>query len=143
MNKFLQLAITALAFSFSSIAQTTDTVSIGAGYANQVWYSLDSNERANASGTSWDLGFQISGFSAAILANTAYGAELYKYPNGDISDWSTLDTAGIDNWTPWHNPSYTWTQGAFNKGIDTLQFYQSSCYRRQFICLENSKWHNL
>jgi hypothetical protein len=108
------------AFAFSAKAQTTsDTVSIGAGYTDQVWYNLDNGTETAVNGSSWDLGFQISGFSAAILANTAYGAELYCYPNGDTGNWSNLDTAGISSWTAWHNPSPTWNQGAFNLGIDT------------------------
>jgi len=119
MNKPILLFFTTLAIAFSTKAQTTDTVSTGASYANQVWYSLENDEQATVSGTAWDFGFQINGFSASILANTAYGAELYIYPNGDTGSWSTLDTNGISNWTAWHNPSTTWNQGAFNMGVDT------------------------
>lgn len=119
MKKTL-LSLIALPFlSFNSIAQVDDTVSIGTGYTDQVWYNLDLGTKTTVNGSSWDLGFQISGFSAAILANTAYGAELYIYPNGDTGNWANLDTAGMTAWTPWHNPSTTWNQGAFNMGIDT------------------------
>ncbi|MBL4707247.1 MAG: T9SS type A sorting domain-containing protein [Flavobacteriales bacterium] len=111
------------AFAFTMHAQTiTDTVSIGTGYTDQVWYNLDSGTETSVNGSSWDLGFQINGFSAAILANTAYGAEVYKYPNGDTGNWTNLDTAGINSWTPWHNPSTTWGQGAFNMGKDASNF---------------------
>lgn len=119
MKKNILTAFVVFGLAFTSNAQSTDTVSIGVNYMNQVWYSLDSNEQATVNGSSWDIGFQINGFSAAILANTAYGAELYKYPNGDTADWATLDTTGINSWTAWHNPSNTWNQGAFNEGIDT------------------------
>ena len=118
-KRLLSFAIVST-FAFSINAQTvTDTVSIGAGYTDQVWYNLDNGTKTAVNGSSWDFGFQISGFSAAILANTAYGAELYIYPDGDTGSWSTLDTAGIGGWEVWHNPSNTWGKGAFNLGIDT------------------------
>lgn len=119
MKKYLLTILLSTALGFASNAQTIpDTVSTGASYVNQVWYNLQTGNETSVSGTSWDLGFQISGFSSAILANTAYGAELYLYPNGDTGNWSTLDTTGINNWTAWHNPSNTWNQGAFNEGLD-------------------------
>tara|TARA_B100000795_G_scaffold266661_1_gene250207 strand:- start:30938 stop:32209 length:1272 start_codon:yes stop_codon:yes gene_type:complete len=101
---------------FSSGNAQLDTVSIGAGYANTVWYNLDDDTETSVAGNSWDLGFQINGFSGAILANTAYGANLYLYPKGAIADTATLDTNGLSTWTPWHNPSDTWNSGALNNG---------------------------
>lgn len=118
MNKLILLFITVLAFTFSIKAQTTDTVSIGAGYANEVWYSLDSNEQAVATRADWDFGFQVPGVISSIIANTTIG-ELYTYPNGDTANWATLDTSGIDNWNPMHNSFTSWSLGAFNQGIDT------------------------
>jgi hypothetical protein len=116
MKKILFSSYLAIATVFATTAQITDTVSTGQGYANQVWYNLDNGNVTSVAGDSWDLGFQINGFSAAILVNAAYGAELYKYPNGDTSDWSTLDTTGMSSWTAWYDPSNTWQTGAFNLG---------------------------
>ncbi len=119
MKKKLLSFIIITTFAISVNAQTTDTVSIGAGYTDQVWYNLDTGTKTSVNGSSWDFGFQIGGFSAAILANTAYGAELFIYPDGDTADWATLDTAGINGWEAWHNPSTTWNDGAFNQGKGT------------------------
>lgn len=120
MKKQILFLIFSSYLSFSGFSQTTpDTVSTGANYTNQVWYNLENGTETSVGGQAWDLGFQINGFSAAILANTAYGAELFIYPNGDTSAWLTVDTAGINNWTSWHNPASTWNQGAFNQGLDT------------------------
>tara|TARA_B100001109_G_C18861191_1_gene474074 strand:+ start:2223 stop:3467 length:1245 start_codon:yes stop_codon:yes gene_type:complete len=105
--------------SISLSAQVTDTVSVGASYANQVWYSLENDEQGSVALSSWDFGFEISGFTSSIIANTSLGAELYKYPNGDTANWSTLDTSGIATWTAWHNSPTSWAEGAFNQGIDT------------------------
>ena len=117
MKKRLLSLVLISAFVISTKAQTvSDTVAIGAGYTDQVWYSLENDEIKTVTGTSWDFGLQINGFSAAILANTAYGAELFTYPNGDTANWSTLDTMGMNNWVAQHNPSSTWRQGAFNLG---------------------------
>jgi len=116
MKKILLSSYLMVAIMSAITAQVTDTVSTGTGYANQVWYNLDNGTETSVAGDSWDLGFQINGFSAAILVNAAYGAELYKYPNGDTSAWSTLDTNGMSSWTAWYNPSNTWQIGAFNMG---------------------------
>jgi len=134
MKKRLLTFTLLVASAISVKAQTiTDTVSTGAGYVNQVWYNLDSGVKTSVSGTAWDFGFQISGFSAAILANTAYGAELYIYPNGDTGSWSTLDTAGMGSWEAWDNPSNTWAQGAFNLGIDTSNSFDLGWGKYNFI----------
>jgi hypothetical protein len=118
MKKVILSICSIFVASSSLLAQTADTVSIGASYVNQVWYNLDQGTETSVSGTSWDLAFQISGFSAVILANTAYGAELYIYPNGDTGSWASLDTAGIGSWEAWHNSATTWDRGAFNQGIN-------------------------
>lgn len=132
MQKRLLLILT-IAFAYSVNAQTLDTVSTGPSYANQVWYNLQSGNEVSANGSSWDFAFQISGFSGAILANTAYGAELYIYPNGDTGAWATVDTLGMSNWTPWHSPSTNWDQGAFNMGIDTSNAFDLGWGKYNFI----------
>jgi len=119
MNHNILYILLISCISIAANSQTIDTVSTAANYQNQLWYNLNNGTKTTVVGDSWDLGFQINGTAASILANTAYGAELYRYPNGDISDWSTLDTAGISQWTSWHNSSSDWDKGAFNMGRDT------------------------
>ncbi|MEO0469071.1 MAG: T9SS type A sorting domain-containing protein [Bacteroidota bacterium] len=99
-------------------AQIPDTISTNAGYSDQVWYSFRNGEEARAPQAEWDLAFEISGFSSAIHLNTVTGAQVWLYPNGDTAQWSTVDTAGIGNWTDAYNADTSWTIGALNAGFD-------------------------
>ena len=70
-----------------SAQQVFDQVSIGAGYSNQSFYSMDNGEVSNVSNTDWDLAFQITGFQAAIRINGKNNVRLFR---ADLSanDWS-------------------------------------------------------
>lgn len=107
------------AIAFTTIAQTTiiDTVSTGAGYANQKWYSLQNDEQGTLqTKDNWDIAFEITGYSASILANTQKANFMvYKTPYS-IANFNTIDTTGINNWKPLYNSDTTWAIGAFNKG---------------------------
>lgn len=94
-----------------------DTVSVGAGYANQKWYSLQNDEQGTAqSKDNWDIAFEISGYSASIIGNTQKANfVIYKAPYS-IAQYSTIDTSGIASWPVIHNSDTTWAVGAFNKG---------------------------
>ena len=123
MKKILLLGSFAFLFSNISKAQLADdSASIGAGYTNQAWYSLDNGTVSTNASADWDMGFQINGFSAPILFNTANGAELYIYPNGDTSAWSTMDTTGMSSWTATYNDDKSWNRGAFNGTLSSDPF---------------------
>lgn len=106
----------AISLGFS---QTSDSVSINPGYANHTWYSLENGTVSSASKTSWDLGFEISGFTASILVNHVKGVTLWSYPNGDTSAWNTIDTAGISSWSALYNSDTSWNVGAFNVNMES------------------------
>ena len=95
---------------------TKDTVSIGAGYALQKWYSLQNDEQGSAPKNNWDIAFETSGMGSGIFINSVTGTQLWVYPNGDTTAWNTLDTAGISSWKPYYNSDTSWSIGAFNKG---------------------------
>lgn len=92
----------------------TDTVSTGAGSANQVWYDLETGAEATAPAMEWDIAFEASSTGSSILLNSAGGAQLWRYP-GSVSDWSTLDTTGMGNWLELHNSDTSWAYGAFSR----------------------------
>lgn len=104
-----------LCFATSTFAQqVSDSVTLGPGYQNQVWYSLENDDQGVADKDEWDIAFQIQGFGSSIMANTQKADfTLYNTPYG-ISDWSTLDTSGIWNWEALHNKDTSWNHGAFN-----------------------------
>lgn len=96
----------------------SQTLSLGAGYADQVWYSLGEGEQSRAAQASWDIAFSIQGFAATICVNDAKGIELYVYPKGDTAAWASVDTTGMAGWTPAYNSATEWSIGAFNQGKD-------------------------
>lgn len=118
MKRFL-LSLLSSGIALGAMAQAeTVTVSIGAGYADQVWYSLENGVKGTEAKDDWDLAFEISGFSASILVNHVADNLLWSYPNGDTADWNNIDTSGIDFWPPLFNSYEYWELGAFNVGYD-------------------------
>src|SRR5690606_9282518 len=95
--------------TFTAMAQTTitDTVSMGAGYANNVWYSLENDEQGSAPIDNWDIALVPSGSPSnplitSIFLNPKKGAanlSLYAVPGSTRADFSTIDTTGLSGWT--------------------------------------------
>jgi hypothetical protein len=94
-------------------AQVETEVVTGAGYPDEVYYSLENGIVATEARDTWDLGFTTSNFSVSILANHGSEVELYTYTLGDTADWASLDTTGM-TWTPMYNSIETFDEGAFS-----------------------------
>jgi len=112
MKKTLLFAFTLL-ISLGLLAQVQKEVVTGAGYADDVYYSLENGTVTTVARNNWDIGFVTQVMSVSVLANNGSGVELYTYPDGGIDDWATVDTTGMD-WTPMYNSIETWDMGAFN-----------------------------
>lgn len=97
----------------SLMAQEQKEVVTGAGYADDVYYSLENGTVATVARDNWDIAFVTQVMSVSILANNGSGVELYTYPGGTIDDWATVDTTGME-WVPLYNSLDTWDMGAFN-----------------------------
>lgn len=95
-------------------AQEEKEVTTGAGYANDVYYSLENGTVDTVARNNWDIGFTTNNFSISILANNGSGVELYTYPAGDTADWATLDTTGMA-WIHMYNSIDSWDAGAFTR----------------------------
>jgi hypothetical protein len=121
MKTFTFLALS-LAFSTQvAFSQTvTDTIETGAGYANDVYYSLKNGEVKTAPNSEWQLAFGIGTFNVAIRANTATASNgegsvtVYESPETDMSKWATFTTTGYDGWPVLDNTDEDWEAGAFN-----------------------------
>ncbi|RFC55927.1 T9SS type A sorting domain-containing protein [Brumimicrobium aurantiacum] len=114
----LYTALLLMGSQFTS-AQTDDTVSIGAGYTNETWYSLENGVQGTATAADWDLSFDLTGFGTSIRVNNGFGTTLYAYPNGDINDWASVDTAGLSTWNPVYNSESSWFVGALDQNVNT------------------------
>lgn len=106
--------IIAICLPLISFSQA-DSVSIGAGYIHQAFYSF-SNGIVKTSTSDWELAFGIGGFNIDIRTNEGHSVKLYLYPNGDTADWNNIDTTGLQNWTPRHNDENDWSNTAFTTG---------------------------
>lgn len=110
------LLIAALAFSIGTKAQSViDTVSIGAGYAKQTWYSLPNDEQGSAAKSNWDIAFETSGMGSSVFINSVTGTTLWGYPKSDTLGWTNTDTTGITTWTKRYNSDTSWALGAMGR----------------------------
>ncbi len=98
-----------------NILTESDSVLMGGGYANDIYYSMANGEIHSVERTNWDIAFFTNPFSAGIITNDGNGVELYTYPLDDTSGWSTLDTTGLSTWTVLYNSTEQWEEGAFNR----------------------------
>jgi len=115
MKKSILLIVTLIAGGIAS-AQITDTVSIGAGYANENYFTISTGNEVSVVRNNWDLAFASSGLgggTSTIRINGATGTELYKFSNS-ISGWSTVDTTGFSWSNKLINSDTTWRTGAFD-----------------------------
>jgi len=93
----------------------SDTLTMGNGYENDLFYSMSDGLVSSVEREGWDIAFYSAGFSAGIIINDGAGVKLYTYPNGDTSNWNTVDSTGMTNWEPMVNSPEYWEDGAFNR----------------------------
>lgn len=103
-------------FAFISAFSTNiDTVSMGPGYTNDVFYSFKNGTIKSETRSNWDIAFTTYKMSSNILVNGGGGASVYLYPSGDTSSWSSIDTAGFSTWSQLLNGEDSWENGAFSQ----------------------------
>ncbi|HLO91162.1 MAG: T9SS type A sorting domain-containing protein [Chloroflexota bacterium] len=104
-----------LSTSFILKAQEEKTVTMGASYANEVYYSLQNGVVMTSPRNTWDIAFNTMAFSAGIIINDGAGVELYQYPKASNEGWASFDTTGKAGWTRLINDVSDWENGAFNR----------------------------
>jgi len=100
----------------------SDTIYMGAGYANEIYYSMSAGNKGDIDRKQWDIAFRANIRSASILTNDAAnnnslnvsGVELYTYPKSDTNGWASVDTSNFSVWKKLLVNSPTdWETGAF------------------------------
>ncbi|MBE0639799.1 MAG: T9SS type A sorting domain-containing protein [Bacteroidales bacterium] len=91
-----------------------DTISMGPGYTNDVFYSLENGTVKTEPRNNWDLAFYTVRWSAGVMINDGMGVVLYTYPYSDTTGWQTMDVTDIESWKPVYNSDTIWEEGAFN-----------------------------
>jgi hypothetical protein len=120
MNKFYTTICMIATFVLSSttfVGQSNngrEALTMGPGYANDIFYSFKNGEISTAARDTWDIAFYTPKFSAGIIINEGDGVELYTYPKGDTSAWASVDTSGMSGWKKMYNSPEYWEDGAFN-----------------------------
>jgi hypothetical protein len=103
--------------SFSLFSQQPVSISMGAGYANDLYYSLPGGLIKSEPAQNWHLAFTVRPIDASIMINESAGVKAYLASN-NANDWSTLDTTGMHA-QELHNSPADWALGAFaNLGVN-------------------------
>lgn len=110
---------------------TVETLNMGSGYANDVYFSAANGIVSSVPRNTWDIGFQTNIFSATIITNGSSGIKLFTYPSGDTSSWKSVSISNVANWAPMNNSDTTWTFGAFEKNTLHGWDYGWSVYNQQ------------
>ncbi len=133
---YLFLAI----FIFSSCDKTSDpdpvlsyadSISMGAEYANDVYYSLENGVVGTAPRSGWDIAFSTDPMTSTILINEGFGLELYAYPHGDKDAWDAIDTSDMSAWPAMYNADTSWLFGAFDRNATGHPDYGWGVYNSQ------------
>lgn len=132
MRKNIYTFMLLFVMAFPAVAQTVnDSVSIGTGYANAVFYRLDDGVRTSVSNTNWHLAFAVrpSAFpnnpmlGVVLRHNSQAGVKVYRVPGKTAADFNAaLDTTGMNTWKPLVDTDSTWEAGAFNAGKSSNPF---------------------
>lgn len=92
-----------------------ESISMEAGYASEVFFSLENGVVKTSPRADWDIAFSTNPMSSTILLNEGLGEELYTWPGGDKDNWDAVDTAGIAGWKAMFNSDTSWYYGAFDR----------------------------
>lgn len=66
----------------------SQTVEMGVGYVNRVFFDLDEGVVHSSARNAWDLAFDGDNFGTVIRSNEELGYKLWVYPDGDASLWN-------------------------------------------------------
>lgn len=121
MEKQLLTTLMVLGASVASFGQTVinDSVTLGAGYANQVWYSLKNDEQGTQPKNNWDIAFNLKDLTAPVMINSVGGVMLWGYPKAKATGWAgAADTTGLSTWMARYNSDTSWALGAMGNYAD-------------------------
>lgn len=92
-----------------------DSISMGGGYANDIFYSMENGVIKSEPGNNWEIAFYTATMSAGISINDGLSLVLYTYPEDDTAGWHSVDVSNIESWTPMYNSDKSWEEGAFTR----------------------------
>lgn len=142
-KQLLSLGLVAMT-AITATAQVTGTVSMGAGYANNKWYSLANGEVGTQPANNWDIALAATAnpsnpLTAVGLMNIKAGS-LYVATGIPVAEFDTLSTFN-SSWTvtPLYNSDTTWVDGAFNQASTGGMDYGYGSYNMGNHSIEANK----
>lgn len=128
MKKILQfIAICLLSTNLVQAQWVTDSVSMGPGYSNNIFYALGNGAQKTSPASNWHLAFSMNALdSASVFANqqgnsTQFFTRVYDI-NRPISDWANVSYADTLTGDLLFNGADSWYQGALNAIPDPSGF---------------------
>lgn len=137
MNFKVLLTGAVMALSFGASAQTwvTDSVTMNAGYANDVYYSLQNGTVATPVNGNWHLAFQMTppgpyGNVSIVANHVQSGVQVYNLHMAASTSFNTLQASDTVGKTApsmqLYNADTNWNYGAFNRTVEAGNPYNYS-----------------
>lgn len=109
--------------SLSAQTVYTDTVVMGPGYANEVFYNVATGVKTKSIMNKWHIAHTSNTRDNCIKANHANGSQsfvkVYAYPKGDNTAFASFDTTGWSGWRSFNNDIHKHDLGAFNQSVNS------------------------
>jgi hypothetical protein len=130
MKKIFPFLVALVAFVLNVSAQA-DSVFLGAGNQDMVFYNLQNGTKTVASNTDWHLAFSIRNAQfpsntlqgTTIRTNEANGVAIYEIPGFTADSFSVnVDTTGYASWNRVYDADSVLDEGAMNTGKNISTF---------------------
>ena len=125
LKSLLLFPVVALGLQTNAQTWVADSVQMGPGYGNDVYYSLKNDSVGAAVNTNWHLGFEMipAYGSVAIIANHVQGAVKVYSLHKTVSSFNTLTfPADTLTRTQLTNTDTSWDWGALNMNTSGVVF---------------------
>jgi hypothetical protein len=104
----------------------TDSLVSGAGYADDIYYSLAKGVIKTSPRNNWDLAFSTPFRSASILINSGNGDSLFLWNGGTIADYNSVSTLNYTGNKASNFDDTTWfNNSAFEQGMNLSNPYDA------------------
>ncbi|MFO7656797.1 MAG: hypothetical protein R6W78_07000 [Bacteroidales bacterium] len=93
------------------------SLSMGAGYINDVYYSFEEDKTLSVNRTNWDIAFGTYVMSPSIIINSGNGVQLYEVSKDTSDYYNPIDTNGMASHETLQNSLGSWDVGAFSANM--------------------------
>lgn len=109
--------------TLSAQTQYTDTIVMGPGYANEVFFNVSTGVKTKSIMNKWHIAHTSDTRDNCIKANHANGTQsfvkVYAYPKGDNTAYNNFDTTGWASWATFTNDIHKHELGAFMQQVNS------------------------